>query len=443
VFNNGPSPASFTVLEASGGTWTPSDVLVAEGKVEVQLGIRNSNGQAVVRKLDSQKAPLTGPLVFQTGDPNTDGWSLVEAKDFGDEDVTWTTKKSGEPKTKTYELKGGNVFHKAMWFEPQGSAPGILTISANVPALQLWRESKPGKGDWSATTLWTAAVGGREHRMRDVESGDVDGDGEDELVVVTHDLGAIFVLENEGGTWNATEIHRTEERTFVHEVEIGDVDGDGKLEFFTTPSEPNRFDGHEQAGGIDMFQWDGSSYQRTEVAHLTERHAKEILVVDYDNDGKSELYAALEAEGMEDESAVVLLRQWTWSEGGLKESANIDLDGEMCRFLNLGDTNGDGVNELIASTRGAGIFSAHFEDGAWVSKKIVPGYLSGGFEHATVVFDWDGDGRDELFVGSDKQKKIRRFYLEEGKSSFSREDIADFSDDTYFVWNIMPLPVRK
>jgi len=54
----------------------------------------------------------------------------------------------------------------------------------------------------------------------------------------------------------------------VHEVEIGDVDGDGRNEFFTTPSEPNRLDGVEQGGRIDMYKWDpaSKSYVRTRSA---------------------------------------------------------------------------------------------------------------------------------------------------------------------------------
>ena len=44
----------------------------------------------------------------------------------------------------------------------------------------------PGKPEGYATAP-SAIVGGKEQRFRDVEIGDVDGDGQDELVVVTHD----------------------------------------------------------------------------------------------------------------------------------------------------------------------------------------------------------------------------------------------------------------
>jgi hypothetical protein len=57
--------------------------------------------------------------------------------------------------------------------------------------------------------------------------------------------------------------------------------------------------------------------------------------------------------------------------------------------------------------------------------------------------DWDGDGKDELFVASDKQKRLRRFWHVDGKKTFDKEDIADFSGQQYLCWNIMPLPANK
>jgi hypothetical protein len=437
-FHNGPLPSGMMILRNIGDEWIQDEYIAAAKQITVQLGRLNSDGSACVRE-------GTGPASLLTpGDPAKGGWTLQPITGLSDDDVHWVTKKKdGMPKTKTYELLSGNVFHKAFWFDPAFGQPGIMTISGNSPFLQMWRESKPGAGDWQAETLWTANIGGREQRFRDVEVGDIDGDGTDELVIVTHDLGAVYVLEQTADGIVAQEISRTDKRTFVHEVEIGDIDGDGLVEFFTTPSEPNKLDGNKQAGDIDMFRWDGTNYQRTVVAHMPDRHAKEILVVDYDGDGKCELYAALEAEGLVGDDAVVILRQWKWDGAGLIATADIHLEGVMCRFLNLADTNGDGVNEIIASTRDAGIFEAHMIGDSWVANKIVPGYISGGFEHATMTMDWDGDGKDELFVSSDKQKKLRRFWHVDGKKTFDKEDIADFSGQMYLCWNIMPLPAHK
>lgn len=434
VFKEGPSPATMLVLHHGKDGWSRAEAAVPADKIELQTGI-GGDGTPYVRKIGPMGEPQSGPLTFAY---DATKWTVAEAAGVTEESIAWK-ERDGKPERKAFELAGGNVFHKCMWFSPEHGEPGILTISANMPYLQIWREGPAGK--FTAETLWTATVGFREHRFRDVEVGDVDGDGHDELVVVTHDAGAVYVLEQTDKGLEATEVQREGVETFVHEVEIGDVDGDGKLEFFTTPSEPNRLDGTEQEGRIDMYRWEAvsKSYQRTEVARMTDRHAKELLVFD-DGKGFRVLCAALEAEGLKGEDARVIIRTWQWKDGAAVQAGDIPLEGEMCRFLNQGDTDGDGVHEIIASTRKQGIFAASRDGDGWKSSCIVPGYVSGGFEHATVVFDWDGDGRDELFVGSDTQKKLRRFWYDPAKKSYESEDILDFEGEKYFVWNIMPIP---
>ena len=65
---------------------------------------------------------------------------------------------------------------------------------------------------------------------------------------------------------------------------------------------------------------------------------------------------------------------------------------------------------------------------------------SGGFEHAAILTDLDGDGSDELYVASDKHKQVRR-YVWNG-SRLVRETIYDRPDDrAIFTWNLMPVPV--
>jgi len=435
-FINGTTPSGMMVLRNDGESWLAHEHIAEANAIEVQLGKIKADESVCLRQ-------GTGPASrLMPGNPEDGGWTLETIDGLSESDVHWITKKKdGLAKTKKYELSSGNVFHKAMWFDPAFGEPGILTISGACGFLQIWRQSAPGANDWTPETLWTEYVGGREQRFRDVEVGDVDNDGQEELIVVTHDLGAVYVLDQTAEGMVAQELHRTTDRCYVHEVEIGDVNGDGKLEFFTTPSEPNKLDGQKQAGDIDMYQWDGSSYQRSVAAHMADQHAKEILVCDYDQDGTSELYAALEVEGLEGQ--VVTIRQWQWQDGAMAKTANIPLDGAMCRFLNLADTNGDGVNEIIASTRSKGIFEAHIDDASWVVNKIVPGYVSSGFEHATMVMDFDGDGRDELFVASDNQKKVRRFWFVEGKKTFDKEDVIDFAGQNYMCWNIMPFPAGK
>ena len=142
-------------------------------------------------------------------------------------------------KSEILEDSVSNVFHKAMYFTPADETPGILTIGANEAALKLWRRDGPR---WRSTTLWQTRFGGKQNRLRDMETGDVTGDGIPDIVIATHDQGVVAVIEQKGGAYTAHELSR-EPRRYVHEIELGDMDGDGQLEIFATPSGPNKLDG--------------------------------------------------------------------------------------------------------------------------------------------------------------------------------------------------------
>jgi hypothetical protein len=80
---------------------------------------------------------------------------------------------------------------------------------------------------------------------------------------------------------------------------------------------------------------------------------------------------------------------------------------------------------------------------AWTVSSVDRG--SSGFEHAAILTDLDGDGRDELYVASDDHAELRR-YVWNG-SRFDRATIYERKVNgrkvpgSAFTWNIMPAPV--
>ncbi|QDU69512.1 FG-GAP repeat domain-containing protein [Engelhardtia mirabilis] len=444
VFAGGstPQPATMMLLRPPTdpeGAWTSEEIITKPNSLTVQPGTA-PNGDSVFRLM--QGGEPTGGVVRL--EPTDGAWGPVAADDIAVDSVDWQMR-GDKPNTKDYEMAGGNVFHKALWWEPLYGEPGILTISANMPFLQIWRSKG---GAWTPELLWTANVGGREQRFRDIEIGDLDGDGQDELAIVTHDRGAVYVLDQTPTGLEAQKLHETEERIFVHEVELGDVDGDGVPEMFVTPSEPNRLDGNHQAGWVDMYRYSAQSgqYERSVVVHMPASHAKEILAYDYDEDGKVELYVAVETETDQSVSAAegdpVEIQSFTWdaAKGAMVAGPSIEIEGCMCRFLCGGDTDGDGTNELIASTNNGGIYKLERKGGAWESDRIVAPYASGGFEHATILIDLDGNGTDEVIVANDNKDQVLcvRFDAEGGR--YKRDKIYDLSGVNYMAWNIMELP---
>ena len=64
-----------------------------------------------------------------------------------------------------------------------------------------------------------------------------------------------------------------------------------------------------------------------------------------------------------------------------------------------------------------------------------------GFEHASILTDLDGDGKDELYVASDKHKEVRRYVWDGNK--LVREVIYVRPDKrAIFTWNLMPVPLE-
>ncbi len=277
--------------------------------------------------------------------------------------------------------------------------------------------------------------------MRDAEAADLYGSGRLDIAVATHDQGVVAVLRAGESGFEVVELDK-QPNTFVHEVEVGDLDGDGVPEVYATPSEPNRLDGTPQKG--EVVRYVPAKHQgRAVVADLGQRHAKEILVRDIDGDGRDELYVAVEGQ-MQGEQLLegVEIRRYTAGTAPGAGAVIARLDDRLTRFLSAGDLDGDGARELVASSfsRGVWLYRPGADPNAAWRAELVDAN-SAGFEHATLVSDLDGDGRDELYVASDKHKEVRRYVWKNGKPA--REVIYKRPDDRpIFTWNLMPVPVE-
>lgn len=323
-----------------------------------------------------------------------------------------------------------DVFHKAAWFTPVQGEPGILTIGARQAHLKIWRRDETGQ--WTAESLWNPTFGGKHDRLRDFEVADVNDDGLDDICIATHDQGVVAVAHWRGGSYVVDELARVPD-TFVHEVEVGDVDGDGINEIFTTPSNPNRMDGTVQPGGIDMFQWEDGRWKKQSVEFLEHRHAKEIICAQIFPMKRPVLFTALEGENIGGQGGggdTTRIRMYEFNEDGSIEKTDItSLPGLLCRFLTMGDTNGDGINELIASTNKNGIWRLDppVSDGdAWKKTLIATG--TSGFEHSTYLADFNNDDIMEIYVASDNQGQLRR-YTWNGRG-YSASVIGPLKEDT-------------
>jgi hypothetical protein len=341
------------------------------------------------------------------------------------------TREGGEWKTETVEDAQSNVFHKAMMLTPRGQAPGILSLGGSGAYVKLWRRAK---GKLQASTLWRAEFGGKFNRMRDAEIADLYGDGTPTIAVATHDQGVVAVLRQRVNSWKVQRIDEKKD-TFVHEIEIGDLDKDGVLEVYATPSEPNKLDAEAQHGEVVRYV-PKKGKGPTIVADLGKRHAKEIYVGDVDGDGTDELYVAVEAltKGRGASLEIVEPVEIRRYDAATPPDAKViiaTIPDRLCRFLTA---------EMVAASFSKGLWllrPGKDPKSEWGVESIDRD--SGGFEHAALLTDLDGDGTDELYVAADVQGELRRYVWVRGRAKrevILKRDIPM----SRMTWNVMPVP---
>ena len=351
------------------------------------------------------------------------------------------TREDGEWKTETVEDAQSNVFHKAMVLTPRGQEPGIMTLGGSGAYVKFWRRNK---GKLTARTLWHAEFGGKFNRMRDAEVADLYGNGTPAIAVATHDQGVVAVLKQQVNKWKVERID-AKENTFVHEIEIGDLDKDGILEVYATPSEPNKLDADAQRGEVVRYV-PKKGKGPTIVADLGKRHAKEIYVDDVDGDGTDELYVAVEALTTGRGASLqivepVEIRRYDADTPPDAKVVIATIPDRLCRFLTAGDVDGDGKKEMVAASFSKGLWllrPGKDPKSEWGVESIDRD--SGGFEHAALLTDLDGDGTDELYVAADVQGELRRYVWVRGRAK--REVILKRQVAmSRMTWNIMPVGI--
>jgi hypothetical protein len=242
-----PAREDFGTVHAVGGDFDdPHDVLA--GDVD-----GDGDGEVVVRE-------KSGPLsVFRVPADPTDEWPERRLADGLDGDGTALADLTGSGSLDVVTNRG--------WYENDGS--GAFD-----------RRDLPLPVDW-------------DHETR-LAVGDVDGDGEREVVVTESevDRAARVAVLHHGGAgreWDVeVVVDAARDRRGLHSLQVADLDGDGRPEVFSAEMENGKTDGqHTTPDWFVLSREDGEWTE--EVILDANLGAHEAKVADFDDDGDPEV----------------------------------------------------------------------------------------------------------------------------------------------------------
>ena len=364
------------------------------GKVTVTLKITPSTKINVNTNRPEAKFSISGPTTYSGSGAS---WS-VEDVPSGDYTVTFDAVAGyKKPLAQAKSLAGdGEVTFNGNYASWQELAAKKNIVVAKGPGVQNDALVKAYKNTGTPVTFDLVALSTRYGA--NVAVADIDGDGVAELIV---GAGA-------GGANPATvRVFKADKSQLIEFVPFGslngvrvaaaDFDGDGKAEIIVSPA-----GGADNAGKVAVYSYDPAQKKMIatgiEFTAYASMYGANVAVADVDGTGKPVIVTA-PGPGKQN---TALIRLWkvdttpavgSWTAAQLKE---IPLGGAYGATVAAGDIDGDGKDEIIVGTSGdQSMITIAKADGSRMGFKVLDKY---GVNVAAA--DLDGDGIAEIIAAT-------------------------------------------
>ncbi|MFC6221990.1 FG-GAP-like repeat-containing protein [Hymenobacter artigasi] len=258
-----------------------------------------------------------------------------------------------------------------------------------------------------------------------VSVGDVDGDGRPDLAVVNYSSSTVSVLRNTSTAGTVSFAARVDFAvgSFPRSVSIGDVDGDGQPDLVVANS------GSATVSVLRNTGTTGTVSFATKADFATGTSPRSVSMGDVDGDGRPDL-----AVGNYSSATVSVLRN-TGAAGAVSFAPKADFaTGTRPLAVSMGDVDGDGQPDLVSANYSDNTVSVLRNTSTAGTVGFAPktDFATGTTPIAVSMGDVDGDGRPDLAVTNNGLVSVLRNTGAAGTVSFAAR--VDFVTDNSPYW---------
>ena len=306
------------------------------------------------------------------GDVDGDGDLDLAVGNNGAPNALYLNHGNGLDSTPAWTSSDSLVSMDVAWGDVDGDGDLDLAVANFEGPVQVFRNNQ---GTLSSSAVWTYLHGGTStsSRVTSLEWGDVDGDGDLDLVLGILDEG-IYLFRNSGSSLSWGSAWSGGSNESIMDVKLADVDGDGDLDLFEAVS-----------GGVNsVYTNNGGTFSSVAVWQSPGSLATRSLALgDIDGDGDIDMVVGNHGEVNQ------LFRN---GGSGLSSSAVwSSAESEDTMDVRLGDVDGDGDLDLLESNAGNPDHIRIF-NGTGYGSSPEWSTAAGGDSSDSAWGDFDGDG---------------------------------------------------
>ncbi|MDP6195690.1 MAG: FG-GAP-like repeat-containing protein, partial [Candidatus Poseidonia sp.] len=328
----------------------------------------------------------TGANDLHAADIDGDGDLDIVSASYTDNTIAWYENDgNSDPTWTAYDIVTNASGARTIYVADMDGDGDLDIVSASKGDDKIaWYENNGDGTSWTTAVIATSA-----QDAIGVHVADMDGDGDLDIVSASEGDNTIAWYENDGNsdpTWTASDIATSAQG--AHGVSVGDMDCDGDLDIVSASYDDNTIAWYENDGTSNPT-WAASDI----VTDAT--GARNVFVADMDGDCYLEIFSASET----DDTIAWYENNGATNPSWTARDINTSADGAYDVFA--ADVDGDGDLDVVSASEGDGAITWYENNGAtppsWTSATIATN-ASGA--RGVYVADMDGDGDLDIVSAS-------------------------------------------